>query len=316
MAGELGDHSQILIAPHGALHTLPFEALFIEEIASAEDYPGFSALPFLIHEGDVSYAPSGTFLRQSRRGRRGSREETQRGVLLVGDPARKPESDGTVFFRAATSRSPGPLPHARREIEGVKRINGGASVTLLTGAKATRGNLEEALGGRTFDVIHFATHGVFNAARPRFSGILLAPDPAGVSGFLDLETIFGLQLDCELVVLSACSSALGEHIRGEGLVGLTRAFLYAGARAVVASLWSVSGRATADLMVDFSRARESGLASGPASALARAKRDRLAAAAGKSSAPARLREAHPYFWSPFICIAGAGNGSGGSHADR
>jgi len=107
-----------------------------------------------------------------------------------------------------------------------------------------------------YRVLHFATHALLNHARPQLSGVVLSLyDQKGKErdGFLRLNQIYNLQLSSELVVLSACSTALGKDVRGEGLVGLTRGFMYAGAPRVIASLWKVDDEATAELMKLFYR---------------------------------------------------------------
>ncbi len=103
----------------------------------------------------------------------------------------------------------------------------------------------------SYRIVHFATHGLLNNSNPELSGIVLSlVDEAGrpQDGFLRLHDIYNLKLGADLVVLSACQTALGRDIRGEGLVGLTRGFMYAGAPRVLASLWNVDDRATAELM--------------------------------------------------------------------
>jgi CHAT domain-containing protein len=115
-----------------------------------------------------------------------------------------------------------------------------------------------ALSGRLrdFQYVHFATHGIFDADRPDLSGLALSRvDPSGHprDGLLRLRDIYDLDLTADLVVLSGCQTALGKEIRGEGLLGLTRGFLYAGAPRVVASLWWIDDRATAELMTAFYR---------------------------------------------------------------
>ncbi|MFB8790533.1 MAG: CHAT domain-containing protein [Potamolinea sp.] len=105
-----------------------------------------------------------------------------------------------------------------------------------------------------YKIIHFATHGLINNVNPELSGIVLSLfDEKGVdsNGFLRLNDIFNLNLPAELVVLSACETGLGKDVKGEGLVGLTRGFMYAGAKRVVVSLWSVKDNATAELMKKF-----------------------------------------------------------------
>jgi CHAT domain-containing protein len=103
-------------------------------------------------------------------------------------------------------------------------------------------------------VIHFATHGLVDSRYPALSALALSTfDDHGVveNAFLRLHDIYDLELNADLVVLSACETALGRDIRGEGLVGLTQGFLYAGARSLIVSLWQVPDRATAELMIRF-----------------------------------------------------------------
>jgi CHAT domain-containing protein len=104
---------------------------------------------------------------------------------------------------------------------------------------------------KEFRILHFATHAIVDNRRPELSGLVLSlVDSAGrpQSGFLGIEDIYNMSLPVDLVVLSACDTALGKDIPGEGLTGLTHAFLYAGASRVLASLWEVEDRATAELM--------------------------------------------------------------------
>ncbi|GBE91846.1 tetratricopeptide repeat protein [Nostoc cycadae WK-1] len=105
-----------------------------------------------------------------------------------------------------------------------------------------------------YRIIHFATHGILNSKHPELSGVVLSLfDPQGMpqNGFLRLRDVFNLNLKAELVVLSACQTGLGEEVKGEGLVGLTRGFMYAGSPRVVVSMWSVDDQATSELMKAF-----------------------------------------------------------------
>src|SRR5262249_20088689 len=113
---------------------------------------------------------------------------------------------------------------------------------LLLGNRATEGSFKQLAQG--YDIIHLATHGYFNKANPLLSGVMLEPD-AGEDGKLEVHEILGLRLKAKLVTLSACETALGsgyftETPAGDDLVGLTRAFLFAGAPTVMASLWEVN----------------------------------------------------------------------------
>jgi len=140
-------------------------------------------------------------------------------------------------------------------------------------------------------IVHFATHSVVHSDRPELSGIVLSlVDRAGRprNGILRLHDVFNLRLSADLVVLSACRTALGREIQGEGLIGLTRGFLYAGAPRVIASLWEVEDRASAELMKRFYRGM---LVRGerPAEAL-RAAQAEMAKAKGWDA---------PYYWAAF-----------------
>ena len=135
----------------------------------------------------------------------------------------------------------------------------------------------------SFDRVHFATHGILNAAAPMFSGVLMGT-PGGNTR-LSLYQIAALPVRARLVVLSACETGLGRLQRGDEITGLTRTFLQAGASSVVSSLWSVADDSTAFLMARFYR--ELGRGEPPASAL------RAAALA------ARAEYGHPFFWAPF-----------------
>jgi CHAT domain-containing protein len=143
-----------------------------------------------------------------------------------------------------------------------------------------------------YRVVHFATHSIFNDEHPELSGIVLSLfDERGQpqDGFLRLQEIYNLSLPVELVVLSACSTGLGKEVRGEGLVGLTRGFMYAGAAGVVASLWKVDDDATAELMRNFyaGMLRE-GLP--PSAALRNA----------QLSMRRHVRWHAPYYWAGFV----------------
>jgi CHAT domain-containing protein len=144
-----------------------------------------------------------------------------------------------------------------------------------------------------FSVVHLAAHGWLDPLSAARSGLLLEPgtgEGAGDDGVLALRDILALELDADLVTLSACRSGLGELISGEGMVGITRAFLHAGARSVVASLWVVDDEATAAFMSLFYGAMKDGLP--VADALERA-RSRL-------RAEARWR--HPFYWAPWVLV--------------
>lgn len=183
------------------------------------------------------------------------------------------------------------LRQSRREVEAIAALVPAEAALVATDFAADRELvLSGALAG--YAVLHFATHGILDDSHPELSGLVLSQvDAAGrpKDGFVRLRDVYGLDLDARLVVLSGCRTALGREVRGEGLIGLTRGFLYAGVDQVLASLWRVDDRATADLMERFYRALWiDGLE--PAAALARAQRE----------VAADPRWSDPTFWSAFV----------------
>jgi CHAT domain-containing protein len=143
-----------------------------------------------------------------------------------------------------------------------------------------------------YRIVHFATHGILNSVHPELSGVVLSlVDEKGTpqqNGFLRLRHIFNLNLPAELVVLSACETGLGQDVKGEGLVGLTRGFMYAGAPRVLVSLWSVNDRGTSELMSRFyKKMLQEGLH--PAAALRAAQIEMLQNSQWKE----------PYYWAAF-----------------
>jgi CHAT domain-containing protein len=149
----------------------------------------------------------------------------------------------------------GRLLFSRQEAEAIMSVMPAGEGLKAIGFKASRTTaLSPQLG--EYRVVHFASHGLLNSENPGLSGIVLSlVDEQGQpqDGFLRLHDIYNLNLSADLVVLSACNTALGKDIKGEGLVGLVRGFMYAGAPRVVASLWKVDDEATAELMKHFYR---------------------------------------------------------------
>jgi CHAT domain-containing protein len=145
-----------------------------------------------------------------------------------------------------------------------------------------------------YKVLHFATHGFVNSERPELSGLVLAQDTTGgEDGVLYSGEIYNLKLNADLVVLSACETGLGKIQKGEGIIGLTRALLYAGAKNMIVSLWQVADESTSDLMVDFYK---NSLENKGQIAYSEALRN------AKLKMISEGRYAHPLYWSPFILI--------------
>ncbi len=269
---------RIVIVPDGALSALPIEAL---PDASA---PGRR----LLDSWTISYAPSVTLLGELSRLPR-ELAERPTDLLVFAAPVlpealarRGAEVEGEHFDLA-------PLPAAEQEARSVARYGGRGTVVLL-GAESSEARLKREPLER-FAGLHFATHAVLNPLVPSRSALVLA---AGATeredGLLQAREIYSLRLKSDLVVLSGCRTASGRILPGEGVQGLAQAFFHAGARTLVASLWDVSDRRTADLMEAFYRHLAG--SESKADALRSAKLDLLRADPGLA----------PHFWAPFVLI--------------
>ncbi len=279
---ELADASRLVFVPEGPLHLLPFAVL----LDPAADYGRR-----LGEARPVSVVASSTVLAQLRSGRRPAREPV---VVAFGDPS-YPPADGPAV-------RPGllvPLPSTRAEVERLGELYG-ERATVWVGADATEERAKAV--GREVAILHLAAHGLVDERRPLSSALALSvpasPGEGRDNGLLEAWEVFEqVRLDADLAVLSACDTALGQEVAGEGIVGLTRAFQYAGARSVLASLWSVADASTALLMRRFHLGLQAGMSRDEALRAAQ-----LAFIAGpvttdEGDLPRDL--SHPFFWAAF-----------------
>ena len=285
---QLEQQSRIVVVPDGVLSYVPFAALPL---------PGSSPTSGpLVERLDTSYLPSISVLAALRR-RESEREGAGRALTLVAAPVLRSDDPRLRSSQSASTSvnntdRPERIPFAATEAIAVSRLFDRESITLATGFRASR---EFVLGGGLRDarIVHFATHGHLDDTRGELSGLALSQfDSSGrrTKDFLWAYELYGLDLKADLVVLSACQTALGEDIRGEGLAGLASGFFYAGSSRVLASLWKVDDEATARLMELFYRGvRQERLS--PARALRRAQIELKAS--GRSA---------PYYWAPFILL--------------
>ncbi len=253
---------RLIIVPDAALHILPFVALPV---------PGAGGR--LLDQAEIAYVPSAATLAFQRQ-RLERRSPASRWAAVLADPvftADDPRLAGpSAISRQAPARAatkPGlpeeatlsalvRLPGTRREAEEIAALAPAGQVWTALSLEANR---EAVLSGRLRDyrIVHFATHALVNTMNPELSGLMLSQVAAAGElreGFLSLADIYELELHADLAVLSGCQTALGKELRGEGIMGLTRGFLFAGAPRVVASLWPVQDRTTAELMTRFYRA--------------------------------------------------------------
>jgi CHAT domain-containing protein len=177
-------------------------------------------------------------------------------------------------------------------VNALRTLFGAPASRVFLGAEARERNLKtEDISAYRF--VHFATHGYFDEAQPARSGLVLAQQAGDTDdGILQAREIFRLRLNADVVTLSACQSGLGKLLAGEGVMGLSRAFFYAGAQSLVVSLWNVNDAATAELMKVFYTHLKAGVARDEAM-----RRAKLALAKGPNRA-----WRHPYFWAPFVFL--------------
>lgn len=287
VAGRLSDRRLAVVAD-GALQYVPFAAL-----PSPDDPVGFVPL---VERHEIVVLPSASVLAlrspdQEPAGTAGM------SIAILADPVF--DSRDPRVRRASSEDAPLPvrsgisltrLAASSREAETIAGLAPGRAWTAL-GFQASRATV---FGGELarHRLIHFATHGVIDTATPELSGLVLSlvdEEGRAQEGFLGLDDIYNLDLHADLVVLSGCETALGREMRGEGLVGLTRGFLYAGAARVLASLWQVQDRPATELMVRFYRAL-----------LQDHLRPAAALRAAQLSLARERRWKDPFYWGAFV----------------
>ncbi len=279
---ELETRDQLLIAPDGGLYYLNFEIL-PTAAGSMTDF---------LERFRISYIPSATALANLRSAPADEPNRPALDFVGFGDPAYEMASapNHTVRWPAGNaSVSIEPLPASRHEVEAIRELFAPDRARIFLGHDASEENAKSPAFLPQARRLHFATHGDAREDRPQFSSLALTldQDPAQ-DGLLQAYEIFNLDLAADLVVLSACETGKGKELRGEGLVGLSQAFFYAGAPSVVVSLWRVADVSTADLMVEFYRALVQGQSKAEALRQAKLK--------------LRQQYAHPFYWAPFILM--------------
>jgi CHAT domain-containing protein/Tfp pilus assembly protein PilF len=259
--------SRIIVVADGPLHYIPFQIL-----TPYGDQP-------LVATTEVINSPSASILGQLRQ--ESFRKKPPTDVLAAfGDPvfasnyAQRRDADRNEHVAALTYPEEERWRQAQRDIAADAGSLNPTNIQPLFFAKYELASLQKVAGNETFlatgfdatpeklkntdltkyAILHFATHGILNPKRPENSGLFLSTvtrDGRPQNGFVGLEDIYGLRAPVSLVVLSACQTGLGKDVRGEGLIGLTRGFMYAGASSVVSSLWKVEDEVTAELMKQF-----------------------------------------------------------------
>ena len=310
---------RLLIVADGALQYIPFQALVVPQTTNGSNTTeqslaglGTEKLIPLLVDHEIVNEPSASALALVLKDT-AQRKQAPNTIAVFANPVFE-TNDPRIKSRTPSETQIGTAQEAQvREVFRDAGFGEGQRITSLPGSREEANAIMAVVPWRTgfkaegfeanratitrsdlgqYRVVHFATHGFVNYQHPELSGLVLSlVDEQGKTqdGFLRMHDIYNLKLPVDLVVLSACNTALGKDVRGEGLIGLTRGFMYAGAGGVVASLWKVDDDATAELMTHFYEGMfNRGLT--PAAALREAQ---LALRSQK-------RWQAPYFWAAFV----------------
>ncbi len=309
---QIDQAQRVLICPDGPLHTLPFAALVevrgrkgregatrgnkaVTPLPNGERY-FIEAKPLHVVASMSAYAE----LRKTHQPPPTPTNPPQHTLLALGDPVYEVTTDATkpryIGARDFVTRGGQliPLPHTRQELQAIQNLYGNQA-TLRLGKDASETTVKREAGQAR--IIHFACHGVLDDRNPLGSALALSAEggtdgqPSTEDGFLRAyEILEKVRLNADLVVLSACESGLGAEIKNEGIVGMTRAFQYAGAKNVIVSLWKIMDKSTSQLMTEFYRQLKAG----------KRKDDALQQAQVKLLKSGQHR--HPYYWASFVLV--------------
>lgn len=275
---------KLIIVPYGSLNYIPFEALLTRQVDKTEKVD-YSNLPYLMHQFDIQYAYSATWLYQHKDHK--TRELSYLGVAPSYDVELMKNSDELIPFRAFRD-NPTPLTGNLTEIERTKGILGG---DVLIGDNATEQNFR--VQSKNHSILHFAMHGLMDDNRPMNSQLLFSSGQDTVDdGSLFAYELYGLPLNADLVVMTACNSGNGKLEQGEGVMSLARAFSDAGCPSLVTSLWQVDDLSASDLVTNFFKNIQKGQSK--SSSLRDAKLRYL-----KTAEPTR---SHPFYWANLIVM--------------
>ncbi len=305
----------LLVIPAGEISLIPFETLLTKKNSGNNTH--WDQYPYLLMEQNISYAYSANLFFQTFSKEPSEKIEfTQLHDWLAVAPVFNRESTNKVTLRtrsimeelngvltdSALTRGnifsgqhivalPGTESEVKTIFDFFEQKNKNAVANLHESASedfVKRGSLHK------YKYLHFASHGIVNTEKPELSGIILAQDSTSKEdGILHTGEMYNLKLNADLTVLSACETGLGKIKKGEGLIGLTRALLYAGSKNIIVSLWKVADKSTKQLMVDFyADMLENENKPDYAKSLQKAKLKMIA----------EKKYAHPFYWSPFILI--------------
>jgi CHAT domain-containing protein len=269
-----GNITELVILPTGRLGIIPFETLLTQSSESTD----YAKLPYLINRFSIRYEFSAGLILQKSRAVKSTASPSILLCAPVSFPAKDQLSD---------------LPGTEQEVKEIARLFAAKNLKgdSFLNAQANEHLVKSDVLSR-YTLLHFATHGVVDENNPELSRVFLQSDSEAEDGNLFAGEIYNLKLQANLVTLSACQTGLGKISKGEGVIGLSRALVYAGARNIVVSFWSVADQSTADLMRDFYAQQLQGNSTDFGRDLRAAKLNLIKK--GQYSAP--------YYWAPFILI--------------
>ncbi|UXP33582.1 DUF2225 domain-containing protein [Reichenbachiella agarivorans] len=316
---EIPKHiKNLIIVQDGLMSTIPFEALLTRDVDS--EIPDYGSLPYLVRDYNLSYTFSANLLYKTFRNEKTVRPKAEKDGMIIApvdfknaldalrDAKQKSyeESDMAINLRKGIAISESEIP----SLPGTEEESKTLSKMFADNGKKADSYLhynakEEIAKAGTMDLynyVHIASHGFVNQEEPEFSGIFMTRDSLtkAEDGILFSGEVYNIDLNAELVTLSACETGLGQIKSGEGIIGLSRALIYAGAKNITVSLWKVSDESTKQLMIEFySNFLDKPIPNDLNSSLSYA----YALKQAKMSLINQGGQfAHPYYWSPFVLI--------------
>ncbi|RMG84205.1 MAG: CHAT domain-containing protein [Bacteroidetes bacterium] len=292
VAHRIKSKSKIIIAPEKKLFYLPFEVLL-----QTDEIKRFENLDYLVKKYAINYEYSATTFRQLQQ-----RTVIKDNSFLAFAPVFENEAGGALaarnretlpdsLYRSVEGDHFRPLPNSRKEVSSIaKMIPPDGQTNILMDEGALKKDLRGALTSRPWQFVHIATHGIVNFNNPTLSALACYEKEPSDEQLLYANEIQLLDLQADLVVLSSCESGIGRLVKGEGLLALSRSFLYAGAKNVLFSLWKVNDRHTSTLMINFYKFYAEG--SSYPEALRKTKLEMLK----------NPITANPRFWGAFVLI--------------
>ncbi|MCB0837767.1 MAG: CHAT domain-containing protein, partial [Bacteroidetes bacterium] len=284
---------KLIIIPDGLLGYIPFDLLLTEKPELAEDAWDYRRFPWLIYKYQISYAYSATLLKEN------IDRKTTSSLPYIGFAPKYENSSAKLAMLSQDGSSSGfrgrgsvegyfDLPGAREEVQAANSIFDGQ---IYLGAEATERKIKELK--QNASILHLAMHATVNDQNPLQSRLIFSPEPdSSEDGILNVFEIYNMALKSQLTVLSACNTGYGEIRKGEGVISLSRAFMYAGCPSILTTLWRAKDQTTQDIVSGFFRNLKEG--KNRAEALHQAKLDYLA-----SADPLK---AHPVHWANFVLI--------------